>query len=102
MRAEAREVCRLLDEHYINELKNNIDYFNKRLAIRTLNKEDIRHSVLKMVKLLEQDLKQCEEEYRRDYGDQGCSRLFGGMVEALEGKDAEPKAPTDLDAKPER
>ena len=102
MRAEAKEWCRLTDEENIDQLKLHIIYFNERLVLRAYEKEKaLGKSLLRMIKILEQDLKQSEQEYRSEYGDKRRTRVFGGVVEDTQGQDASTKTSVDINASAE-
>ena len=82
MRPEAIAWCKMADAEYIEELKSQIAYFNQRLVVRSMAREAIAESIRKMLAELELDLKQSEEEYRRDYEDNSLQ----SSVQVDEGK----------------
>lgn len=87
-----KEWCKQEDQRYIDYLKQQITYFNDRLVIRSMEGSEIRHSIHDIIELIEIDLGECEEKYRRDYGNQSGKCIFKELEECITGEDGSSKA----------
>ncbi len=67
MRKEAREWCQYEDGKYIDHLKAQIEYFNQRLVVRSMEGSELRDTVIRIIDMLEDELEARQFDYDREY-----------------------------------
>jgi len=75
------------DEKYLQHLKDQINYFNQRLVVRTMENSEIRNLLHEFVDILEAERERLTVDFRRTYGNKTRKCIFSVVVERSEGED---------------